>query len=168
MSATVPTDPYRRFAIPNGVNGVRATLNLMVRLVHAGRKEPAVIALAEQITRTCPNSVKAQVTALFHWVKANVRYVRDPRDVEKISTAERLLRVRVGDCDDMAVLLASLLESVGNRTRFVALGFDGGEYSHVVSEVRLGNAWVMLDPTVPVSTVGWIPPGSTRYMVRHV
>lgn len=166
--SVLSADPVRRYFIPDGVEGVRATLSIMVRLVHQGRKDPTVIATAEQITQSLPaQDIRREADALFKWVKTNVRYVRDSRDTEKINTAERTLRVRCGDCDDMSVLLASLLESIGNKTRFMALGFDGNQYSHVVTQVRLGSAWVTLDPTVATSTLGWIPPHD-REMKAHV
>jgi len=164
-----PPEPFRRYTIPNGIPGVRATLSIMVRLVKQGRKDPAVIAQAEKITLPLPaHDVNAEIDALFRWVKTNVRYMFDPRDEEKINTAERTLRVRTGDCDDMSVLLASLLEATGKKTKFIALGFDGDTYSHVVSQVRLNDSWITLDPTVKNSTLGWMPPGSTRWMQAHV
>lgn len=162
-------DPSRLHIIPGGVAGVRATLSIMVKLTHQGRKDPGVIALAEQVTKVCPaQDFSCEVGALFQWVKKHIRYVRDPRDVEKINTAERTLRVGTGDCDDMSVLLASLLEAVNNKTRFWVLAFDSGDYEHVVTQVRAGVEWITLDPTVSYSNVGWTPPGITRRMQAHV
>lgn len=164
-------DPSKLYAIPDGVEGVRATLRHMRSLVLEGRKLPAVRALAESITRYLPpKDGRAEINAVFNWIKANIRYVRDIRNVETLSTVERLLRVRTGDCDDMAVLAAALLESIGFRTRFAALGFHGGEYSHVIAEVKLGtaNSWIPMDCTVGSSYLGWYPQNTTRRMVYHV
>lgn len=148
---------------------MRATLAIMQRLTRDGRKDPGVIALTEQIVKDCPaNDTKCEVGKLFYWVKSKIRYMRDVREVEKINTAERTLRVGTGDCDDMSVLLASLLEAAGNKTRFRVVGFASGEYEHVFVQVRLGAGWLSLDPTVKQATLGWAPPNITRRMQAHV
>lgn len=162
-------DPFTLVTIPNGVAGVRATLRRMKSLAVAGKVDPTVRALAEKITSGLGYKDKrGEIDAVFRWVKNNVRYLRDIRGVETLSTPERLIRVRTGDCDDMATLTAALLESIGNRTRFVALGFDGGEYSHVIVEVVLGRGWLPLDCTVDSSFLGWYPQNVTRRMEHHL
>lgn len=51
-----------------------------------------------------------------------------------------------GDCDDRAILVQSLLESLGYQTSFVLVrGPDRPDYSHVYSEVELGGTKVPLD-----------------------
>lgn len=161
--------PATLAAIPSGVDGVRATLKAMVKLTKAGRRDVGVIQLARSIVLPLPaRDYRGQVHNLFHWVKQHIRYVNDPRDVETVSTPGATLSMQSGDCDDMAVLLASLLEAIGHRTRFAALGFDGEAYSHVITETKLGEAWLALDPTVPTSTVGWKPPNPTRRMQADI
>lgn len=88
--------------------------------------------------------------------------------METLATPKATLEVRAGDCDDMAVLLATLLESVGKPTRFVALAFDGGPFSHVITETHLGSGWIPLDPTVARATVGWRPTGASAAIVRRI
>ncbi|MEM0506555.1 MAG: transglutaminase domain-containing protein [Thermosphaera sp.] len=51
--------------------------------------------------------------AIAHWVGSNVKYVSDPNGFEYVAPPLETLRVRAGDCDDFAVLLASLYESIG-------------------------------------------------------
>lgn len=141
----------------------------MVRLTKQGRKDVGIIQLARQLTLPLPpRDYRGQIARLFHWVKQHIRYVNDPRDVETISTPAATLKMQCGDCDDMSVLLAALLESIGHRTRFAALGFDDSSYSHVIVETKLGETWLSLDPTVATATVGWKPPAITRRMEAHV
>lgn len=162
-------DPSRIYTIPGGVAGVRATLAIMQKLTREGRKDPGVIAVAEQVIRDCPaNDTRCEIGKLFYWVKTKIRYMRDIRDVEKINTPERTLRVGTGDCDDMSVLLAALLEASGNKTKFLVVGLESGEYEHVFVQVRLGAGWLSLDPTVKQATLGWVPPNITRRMQAHV
>lgn len=171
MSLLPPAPPHLLASIPGGVDGVRATLKLMCRLTREARQDPAIKTLADTIVAPLPSGdFRAQRDALFFWVKRHIKYVRDIRDVETLSTPERTLRVGTGDCDDMAVLLASLFEAVGNRTRFKALGFKGGNYEHVVAQAqaKTRSGWLTYDPTVPYAVPGWHPPDATRYMLAHV
>lgn len=174
--------PHVLGEIPAGLGGVRATLKLMVKLVRAYRTDADLRTLAVQLTNECPErSLTCEYTVLQHYVRDHIRYVRDVRDVETLQTPKTTLRLGAGDCDDQAVLLASLLEAVGASTRFEALGVRGGGYSHVISAVQAGRSrsgdevWVPLetifraDPVTGVSIEpGWIPPDTTRCMLAHV
>lgn len=144
----------------------------MVKLVRQWRKDPGLWKLSREIVHSVPaKDFRGQVDRTFHWVKQNIRYVHDVRDVETLATPKATLEVRSGDCDDMATLLASLLESIGHPTRFIALAFDNNpSFSHVLTEARSGSnsQWLSLDPTVAKATVGWKPRDATNVMVMHV
>jgi hypothetical protein len=66
-----------------------------------------------------------RAAALFEYVKNNVTYVPDPIRMENqqliaedlIASPTETLRIRGGDCDDHAVLMASLLSAVGIANR---------------------------------------------------
>lgn len=70
-----------------------------------------------------------QAAALFEYVKSRVNYVYDPismqagqkKDVDFLATPVDTLQIGGGDCDDQALLMASLLSAVGleNRILFV-------------------------------------------------
>lgn len=168
-------------SIPAGLAGVRQTLKLMVSLVKAHRTNPDLRALAASIVGDCPqHNQVCEYTALQHWVRDHIRYLKDVNDVETIQWPEVTVRLGQGDCDDQAVLLATLLESIGYRARFEALGVRGGGYSHVVSAVskRMANGrdvWVPLetiyqnDPLTGVRIEpGWLPPDTTSIMFAHI
>jgi transglutaminase-like putative cysteine protease len=142
----------------------------MVRFARDGKKDPGVRAVACEITSPLRGKdYAAEVYAIFNWVKKNVRYVRDVRDVETLQTPRRTLEQRAGDCDDQAILLSALLESIGHKTRFVALGFkEAPPFEHVVAQTKMGPSWVTLDTTVEYSTVGWYPPNVRRCMLARV
>lgn len=146
--------------IPSGREGVAATLRLMSRLVEQGKKTPAVRSTALQLTRYLPQKdYRAEISALHAFVRDRIRYTRDIRNVETLHTAEQVLLQGQGDCDDKSILLASMLESIGHPTRFIAVAFKPGRFSHVLTEVRPGNSgpWIALETTEPVG-VGWRPP----------
>jgi hypothetical protein len=76
-----------------------------------------------------------RAATLFEYVKNNVTYVPDPIRMESqkmvqgdlITAPAETLRIRGGDCDDQAILMASLLSAVGiaNRMHLVK-SQDGG------------------------------------------
>jgi transglutaminase-like putative cysteine protease len=84
---------------------------------------------------------------LFTFVRDQIRYVRDIDGVETLHAADWVLKLRAGDCDDKAILLAALLLSIGHTVRFKAVAFDPGEFTHVWSQTCLGGRWVDMEPT---------------------
>jgi transglutaminase-like putative cysteine protease len=164
------TQPAREVAIPSGAGGVRVTLRHMARLAREYSKNPRIRATAEMIVRPIQTrAYRAEVDALHAMVQTEIRYTRDPLYFETLSTPTRILDVRVGDCDDMATLLAALLLSIGHPVRFVAMAQErGAPPSHVYVETKVGMTWIPLDPTEPEPS-GWEPPQerSTR-MIQDV
>ena len=132
----------------------------MTELVKAGKKNPAIRQRATTLVQDLRSKDRiGEIRKLFDYVQNSIRYVRDIRDVETLHYAEQVMSQEYGDCDDKAVLLASLLEAIGHPTRFVAVGFKPGEYSHVFLDTMIGNnKWLSLDPTEP-QPMGWRPPG---------
>ncbi len=64
------------------------------------------------------NSNKDPVTSLYDYVRMNIKFVSDPEDEYIASPCETILSGG-GDCEDQAILLASLLEAVGIDSRIV-------------------------------------------------
>jgi transglutaminase-like putative cysteine protease len=61
-----------------------------------------------------------QAAALLKWVQTNIAYINEPGEIlqDPLITLER----KYGDCDDLAILLASLFEAVRLQWRFVLSG----------------------------------------------
>lgn len=174
--------PYRHGYIPDGRAGVRATLSIMVDIVLRYRSHPLVRVTAQELVGGCASrDALCQVQSLHAFVRDDIRYLPDVRDVETIQTPDYTLKMRSGDCDDQSVLLAGMLESIGFQTRFCAIGVRGGPFSHVSSQVRLGRGWVNLETILPVlraawgtydagdpTPIGWFPPDATCHMLERV
>lgn len=111
---------------------------------------------------------KSELDAIYHWVRDNIRFVRDVRGVETLQTPEATLRLGAGDCDDHVMLIQALAESVGFVTRSHAVGFRPGHFSHVLAEVKFGKRWVPLETTVNGAFIGWFPPGVQAHMVQDL
>jgi len=156
--------------IPVGPAGIRATLDKMVEHVTGsqGRRNPVVRCLAEKLTMSLPSRAwLGEVQALWNFVRTHIRYARDILNVETLKPPYWMLQMPVGDCDDHAMLLAALLNSMGHPCRFVAMGFkERDRYSHVLTETIVGDRWVPLETTFDVP-FGWIPPRQVTRMPMH-
>lgn len=157
--------------IATGPAGVRDTLRRMAKIVRQYRRHPTIRQLAVEVRQAAQvpgKDFRGEAVAMHRFVRAFVTYVRDVHDVETLQTPLVTLTNRAGDCDDQAILLSSLLEAIGHKTRFVAMGFARpGEFSHVLAETLIGTRWVPLETTVD-RPFGWEPPGQVDRMEEIV
>lgn len=165
--------PRRQFLgnLPPGEHGTFTTLSLMRGMVKQFKRAPAIRGLALDLLRSAEVPQKdwmGEIRAIFNYVRDEIRYTKDVAGLETLQTPLVTLQDAVGDCDDKSTLLASLLESVGHPTRFVAVGYTAPrEYSHVYVETRVGTRWIPLDATMP-HPVGWSPrPPAARLTVHN-
>jgi transglutaminase-like putative cysteine protease len=155
-------------SLPNGVAGIRETLELMVRIARSSKNSFIVRQQAMNLVAHVKQKAWLdEVRAIHEYVRDVVRYVKDINGVETLATPEQTLRMMQGDCDDKSLLTASLLEAIGHPTRFVAVATRPGDYEHVLVETRIGNKWIPVETTEPVP-VGWYPPNVVQRMVYHV
>lgn len=153
--------------IPDGKAGIVRTLKIMRGIVRDGKKSLTIRALALQIIKNLRSKDwSGEANAVHNWVRDNIRFVRDITDVETLHDAERVLQFGQGDCDDKSILFASLMESIGHPTRFVAIGFSPNEYSHVYTETLLGKSWVPSD-TTETRSFGWAAPNPVSKLVIY-
>jgi len=153
--------------LPRGDAGVKHTLHVMRSLVRQFKKNLPLRELALSIVQPLPGKAwSREVAALQRWVQTNIRYVKDIRGVETVHAPDKLLLIRQGDCDDQAVLLAAMLETLGHPSRFVAVGFSPFAYSHVLTETKIGDKWVALETINPWAP-GRKPPGIIKQMIVH-
>ncbi len=119
---------------------------------------PQIASLAESLTENQP-TVLAKLLRLVHWLNANITY--DSYEVPRF--ANETLTGRKGDCDDQAILLISMLRSIGVPS-YLELGVVFGSgyndketiwYGHLgIDERGLGwHGWAM----VYVPPWGWLP-----------
>lgn len=139
----------------------------MRQIVREYRKHPDIYRLSRYIVATVPPKRWAgEAIAIRNFVRRNIRFTRDIRDVETLTNPVRLLEIRQGDCDDHAMLVASLLESIGHPTRFTAIGVSPfGGFSHVYAETKIGEKWYPVETTENYSFGRMIP--HARRLVVH-
>lgn len=143
--------------IPDGVPGISATLKIMSGLVKEYKKSMAVRDTTLRLVKGCgQKDYSCEVRQVHAYVRDVIRYVNDIRDVETVQTPDKTIELGQGDCDDKSTLIAAMLESIGHPTRFVAIGFQVGVFSHVYVETKIGPNWIPLETTEDVE-VGWQP-----------
>jgi len=86
-----------------------------------------------------------QISLIYTHLKDGWRYVRDPRGIdyymyanETLTVGEKASCVGAGDCDDFAILMSALVESVGGTTRII-LAHNNSTGGHSFTEVYLGQ-----------------------------
>jgi len=146
----------------------RMSIKLINELISHFRWQPEIRTKALEIIRDVPErDVVGIVEKLFEFVRDRITFRDDPRDVETITTPLMTLDNRAGDCDDKAVLLGALLESVGVRTRTRTISQSpNGNYTHIVLQAWLPVEderglvlweWVSLDPARQENKIGYEP-----------
>lgn len=158
----------QRVAFP-GKAGVFQTLRIMRQFVQAYRVMPDIRALAVNIVSlSTEKDAWGELEALYRWVRANIRYVQDVLDVETLTTPDKTIQMRAGDCDDQSILFATLAESIGYPTRFKITGYRSPDaFEHVYTQVLINGEWISVDPTEP-QYFGWEAPGSLSEYVERV
>lgn len=128
------------------------TMAWMARFVRQGQYDYRLRALAEKLVADLwPHDYLSEYAAVLNWTRANIRYSRDPRTIEQVKTPAVIVETKTGDCDDLSVLVGTLVGLIGGKVRLVAGGFAAGQrapLSHVWLEAwdPGAGAWVVLDP----------------------
>lgn len=133
------------------------TVSVMHELVKKAKTDPDFRKLSLWLSRDGDPSrdwknYAAELENVFNRLRRVVTYRRDPFQVEWVQSPWRTLEMGAGDCDDMSVLIASIMGSLGARYRFVTLKADMGrpdEWSHIFPEIFVsGKGWVAADMSV--------------------
>ena len=141
-------------------------------------KDPKIINVAKALARTAKDAGIAVDTnlsiamALHESLRSyGMTYVIDPTTpfaefsqntmaVDYIQFPRNTLHYKSGDCDDLSILYASLLQAVGINTRFVFI--SGHVYIQAflpdaISKYKIDGDWVNLDLTCKSCEFGEIP-----------
>jgi len=106
--------------------------------------------LAVNLAKTSPGPYNSgQICRIWCGLKQRWAYVNDPRGSDYIAPAYDSAKIKAGDCDDFAILMSSLVEAIGGRSRVVA-AYDK-QAAHMYAEVYIGSTKKEAD-----QVVGWI------------
>jgi hypothetical protein len=91
-----------------------------------------------QEARVKSHHFRDEALSIGNYVKNRVRYARDPAGIEYLQDPVDLIGniqngTAQGDCDDMALLTATLLLSIGHEPLYRAVRYDQalGNYNHI-------------------------------------
>lgn len=180
--------------LQRGYSGTSGTVEKMHRLAEQGKLDPTIQKIANWIRLGIKGdhfgSSRAVADAIFHWVRRNGIFQRDPFQIEKIEHPLASMRPVVearqagkydgpavfqGDCDQFAIWVASLGGVLGFQYAFETAKVDASrpdEFSHIWAALLVGNEWVPLDASTPGARPGWRPPVSPdklkRWEEKHI
>jgi hypothetical protein len=138
--------------IPPGESGTDETVRRLGALIKSANQRPKLHILATHILSQKNVPAKndlAAARALWSWIRQNIRFVKDPTNVELIQDPElTAFQIRAGDCDDHAALMAALAASIGIPARLSVIGNDPQNFQHIFAEVQVGGKWIAADTTI--------------------
>jgi hypothetical protein len=155
--------------LPSGAKGNEKTIEIMCEVAQARATDPVIRELALNIIRlsgTNSHNFIDEAKAVGEYVKQKVAYVRDPYGVEQLHDPLLMIdRIRsgrgYGDCDDMSLLIATLLLSIGCQPFFRAIKYNinSPNYNHIYVVVY-DNNWgnkkqrIVLDAILKLKPIG--------------
>jgi len=146
------------------VGELKATLDARVEPGESRVREEAIV-----LALKYPGDLTIdQIASIYSYlkngdgIKKGWGYVRDPRGIDDFGFANKTLKigdrancVGGGDCDDFAILMSALIESIGGTTRII-LARNNTEGGHAYAEVYLGN---LNEPNDQVEgIINWLKP----------
>jgi hypothetical protein len=152
------------FAAPllSGDAGVAQTVAKMRQLVDQALRDPQIIRLAKDIVRSVPaHDEIGEVNTIYQWVLSNIRFTKDPVNKETLYPPSELLKIQSGDCDDISMLMGTLLLAVGYPARLITVSAndtDPQQFSHVYVETQVSGSWIPMDAARPEAMFGEEPP----------
>jgi WD40 repeat protein len=122
--------------------------------------DPYVEQTAVTMARDYPGEFSInQVGAIYDSLVQGWNYLSDPSSKELYKNANLTLQdgmragtVGVGDCDDFAILISSLIDSLGGSTRIIFAYDEASRQGHAYSELYLGKK----DSPLVEDLNGWI------------
>ncbi|MCM8804730.1 MAG: transglutaminase-like domain-containing protein [Candidatus Omnitrophica bacterium] len=146
------------------------TLKIIVQLTNEQKKDLFIREYAENIVRYVPEkNFYKEIEVIFNFVKNHMRYTRDIYRIETIKTPLHHLKkiklrtISFGDCDDHSILVATLLSSIGYKTRYAVIKTKYNNpmltFNHIYVEVLepLSKIWISLDATAKDKQMNWKP-----------
>lgn len=143
-----------------GKNPVEETVQKMIYHIDKERsddnKNKIIRDIVFRIVSHCPShDISCMIKNIFLFVRNGIRYIGDNLDQEYIVLPSEMLRrilydkrLSQGDCDDHAMLLATLLVTAGIGARFKVIAENKNDsYHHIYVEAynRDSGKWIPLD-----------------------
>lgn len=112
---------------------------------------PALKTVTDRVVSAgCGSEKICQAKAAYYFVRDELNYVNDPNAYEYVKGPLESLQSTAGDCDDASVLLASMLNSIGVKTRFVFMPghvYIEADIPEAPQRYKQPSGWIVLDGT---------------------
>ena len=153
-------------------------MDIIARIAKERGRDPRIATKAVEIIKAAgaqPRNYKGQSAALLKFVQSDLYYVNEPG--ERLVDPLRTMALGYGDCDDLVMVLASLLESIrmpwrlaisgttksGKKVRFVQGDkfpkSKGIKWSHIYLAIGdrpfKPSKWYFAETTVRGAPLGW-------------
>lgn len=155
------------------VKTIEQRVAYIISMIQRGRDSAEVRRLAVQAVSTrCGDGhcvpegdYDAEVIAVCKSLRQRYRYVRDTYGKDLFQHPARTLEFGGGDCDDISILICSMLGSIGYPTRLrVIRTKTAKDWNHIYCLVGLPpqnpTRWVPIDLSVPGAEPGWEAPAN--------
>lgn len=131
--------------------------------------EENLLDLTRKMNASLPDSMRQEEASSFYLARqifnelgnGGLHYRRDPNipfyQDDRVQFATETLQHGTGDCDDLVILLASLLESAGIKTAFVEVRDPEKEIAHL---------YLLFDTGLSISQISQITTNEKRYLMR--
>lgn len=112
------------------------TVNDCVEPMNVVVRNQAVSIVSDAPSGIDTNSEEWKIWQINYWVANNINYISDPKGHEYLAYAHETLETKAGDCDDFAILLSSMYETVGLDAAIASIDTDDdGEKDHMTALV---------------------------------
>ena len=136
--------------VGDGIKGNLDTVEVMKKMARDYSRHPLVKRLATNILhhqKIPSHHYLQEARAIGTFVQKHIRYVKDPVGTESLQAPDMMIRMMqdagyaMGDCDDMSLLIASLLMSIGIRPKFRTVRYNSksGPFNHIYVVVYENN-----------------------------
>lgn len=152
---------YSLREIPGGLAGTNETVRLIAEHVQNDLRRPVVRLIASRLIQSAGVKSKdhlSEAQTLYSWISRNIRYQKDPVNIETVQSPEITLKLRYGDCDDHTGIMAAMALAVGIPARYRVIGYTEDQLVHIFPELLIGSKWIAADTTEPQKGFGWRPP----------
>jgi hypothetical protein len=146
--------------------GPETTIQTMREMAQGNRGERSVLvrSVTESVVRQLqPKDYLSEILAVRHFAATRCRYLNDPLTTEFVKDPQRMIEEILAhgkttvDCDEIALLIATMLRQLGREADYVTVGFGiPGRFSHVFArglEPR-SNTWIICDPVAGTGESG--------------
>lgn len=143
--------------VGDGIVGNIDTVEVMKKMAREYSRHPLVKRYATNIIDYCKvpsHHYLEEARCIARWVQTHVRYLKDPVGTESLTAPDMMIRMlteqgyTMGDCDDMSLLIASMLYAVGIRCKFRCVRYQAksGPFNHIYVVVYENNIVDSMQP----------------------